>query len=108
MFRNPFEFRLRFIMSFIIGIIFGLLFLRLDYDQQAFQNISSVIFTLIVNIAFSNVQKNADVILYKKIHLIDFYFEIFFRVIIENYHYFSKNMMMEFIVQYHIMLLNLS
>ncbi len=62
-FRNPFEFRLRLIVSVIIGVLFGLLFLRLHYDQHAYQNISAVVFLLIINIAFSNVQKNADVIL---------------------------------------------
>jgi F0F1-type ATP synthase assembly protein I len=62
-FRNPFEFRLRLIVSVIIGVLFGLLFLRLHYDQQAYQNISAVIFLLIINIAFSNVEKNAGVML---------------------------------------------
>jgi uncharacterized membrane protein len=63
MFRNPFEFRIRFALSLIIGVLFGLLFLRLEYNQQAFQNISAVIFMLIINITFSNVQANADVTL---------------------------------------------
>jgi membrane protein required for beta-lactamase induction len=63
-FRNPFEFRLRFALSIVIGVLFGLLFLRLHYNQQAFQNLSAVIFLLIVNISFSNVQKNADVCLH--------------------------------------------
>ncbi|UJR27397.1 hypothetical protein I4U23_008687 [Adineta vaga] len=40
-FRNPFE-------------------LRLQYNQQAFQNVSAIIFMLIINISFSTVQKNAD------------------------------------------------
>ena len=60
-FRNPFEFRIRFALSIIIGILFGLLFLRLNYDQQSFQNISAVILMLIINNTFSNVQANADV-----------------------------------------------
>lgn len=60
-FRNPFEFPLRMIMAIIIGVLFGLIFLRLEYDQKAFQNLSAVIFLLIVNITFTNVQKNADV-----------------------------------------------
>ncbi|CAF0935940.1 unnamed protein product [Rotaria sp. Silwood1] len=59
-FKNPFEFRIRFILSVVIGVIFGLLFLRLKYNQQAFQNISSIIFMLIINISFSSVQHNAD------------------------------------------------
>ena len=60
-FRNPFEFRIRFVLSIVIGVLFGLLFLRLDYNQQAFQNISAVIFMLIINNTFSNVQSAADV-----------------------------------------------
>ena len=60
-FRNPFEFRIRFALSIVIGVLFGLLFLRLKYDQQSFQNISAVIFMLIINNTFSNVQGNADV-----------------------------------------------
>ena len=60
-FRNPFEFRLRIILSLVIGVLFGLLFLRLHYDQQAFQNISAVIFILIINSTFANVQSSADV-----------------------------------------------
>jgi len=59
-------------MSIIIGTLFGLLFLRLHYNQQAFQNLSAVIFLLIVNITFANVQKNADVILYKKHNKMNF------------------------------------
>jgi hypothetical protein len=61
MFRNPFQFRLRVVLSIVIGVLFGLLFLRLSYNQQAFQNISAVIFLLIINISFSNVQAGADV-----------------------------------------------
>lgn len=60
-FRNPFEFPLRFIMAIIIGVLFGLIFLQLKYDQKAFQNLSAVVFLLVVNITFTNVQKNADV-----------------------------------------------
>ncbi|CAF4348488.1 unnamed protein product [Rotaria sp. Silwood2] len=60
MFKNPFELRLNFILSAIVGVLFGLLFLRLQYNQQAFQNISSVIFMLIINISFSSVQHSAD------------------------------------------------
>lgn len=60
-FRNPFEFRIRFVLSIVIGVLFGLLFLRLEYNQQAFQNLSAVIFMLIINISFSSVQSNADV-----------------------------------------------
>ncbi len=60
-FRNPFELRLRVVISIILGVLLGLLFLRLDYNQQAFQNISAIIFMLIINISFSTVQKNADV-----------------------------------------------
>ncbi|CAF0826300.1 unnamed protein product [Adineta ricciae] len=59
-FRNPFELRLRLLISIVLSILFGLVFLRLEYNQQAFQNISAVIMVLIVNIAFSTVQKNAD------------------------------------------------
>jgi phosphate starvation-inducible membrane PsiE len=61
-FKNPFEFRLRVILSIVISVLVGLIFLRLHYDQQSYQNISAVIFILIVNITFTNVQKNADVI----------------------------------------------
>jgi len=60
-FKNPFEFRLRVILSIVISVLVGLIFLRLHYDQQSYQNISAVIFILIVNITFTNVQKNADV-----------------------------------------------
>ena len=60
--RNPFELRLRLMISIILSVLFGLVFLRLEYNQQAFQNISAVIMVLVVNIAFSTVQKNADVI----------------------------------------------
>jgi hypothetical protein len=60
-FNSPFEFRIRFILSIVIGLLLGLLFLRLEYNQQAFQNISAVIFMLIINFTFSNVQNNADV-----------------------------------------------
>jgi len=60
-FRNPFEFRLRLAISIILGVLLGLLFLRLDYNQQAFQNISAIIFMLIIEISISTVQKNADV-----------------------------------------------
>ncbi|CAF3322748.1 unnamed protein product [Rotaria socialis] len=61
-FKNPSKFRIRFVLSIIIGVLFGLLFLRSEYNQQAFQNISAVIFMLIINCTFSNVQDNADVI----------------------------------------------
>ncbi|CAF4598002.1 unnamed protein product [Rotaria socialis] len=60
-FKNPPEFRIRFVLSIIIGVLFGLLFQRSEYNQQAFQNISAVIFMLIINCTFSNVQDNADV-----------------------------------------------
>jgi hypothetical protein len=60
-FRNPFELRLRVVISIILGVLLGLLFLRLDYNQQAFQNISAIIFMLIIEISISTVQKNADV-----------------------------------------------
>ncbi|CAF0966239.1 unnamed protein product [Rotaria sordida] len=59
-FKNPFEFRLRFILSIVISILFGLLFLRLQYDQQAFQNISSVIYLLIINMSFLTVQHGSN------------------------------------------------
>jgi hypothetical protein len=62
-FRNPYEFRLRLISSIIISVLFGLIFLRLNYDQQAFQNISAAVFLLVLKITFSDVQQNADVIL---------------------------------------------
>lgn len=61
-FRNPFELRLRLLISIILAILLGLLFLRLEYNQQAFQNISAIIMMLIINVSFSTVQKNADVI----------------------------------------------
>ncbi|CAM4904796.1 unnamed protein product [Rotaria socialis] len=60
MFKNPFELRLRFVLSIIIGLLFGIIFLQLEYNQQAFQNISSVIFVLIINTSFSSVQYSAD------------------------------------------------
>jgi len=52
-------------------VLFGLIFLRLHYNQQAYQNISAVIVVLVINNAFANVQKNADVILKKN------YFDFF-------------------------------
>lgn len=61
MLRNPFELRLRLFISIILSIMLGLLFLRLEYNQQAFQNVSAIIFMIIINVAFSTVQKNADV-----------------------------------------------
>jgi hypothetical protein len=61
MFRNPFEFRLRIIMSIVLGVLIGLIFLRLSYNQQSYQNLSAVMFLMIVNITFTNVLKNADV-----------------------------------------------
>jgi hypothetical protein len=99
---------LRLILSIILGVLLGLLFLRLDYNQQAFQNISAVIFVLIVNTTFANVQRNANVIL--KRNYVNFFLYLIlcnFRLIVENYHYFSKNMMMESIVQCLIMHRNL-
>ena len=62
MFHNPFEYRLRLVLAIIMGVLFGLIFLRLDYDQQAFQNISSIIFLMMVNVTFVYVEHNADVI----------------------------------------------
>ena len=75
-FRNPFELRLRLVISIILGVLLGLLFLRLSYNQQAFQNISAIIFMLIINVTFSTVQKNADVIILL-IFVIDNLFEYF-------------------------------
>ncbi|CAF3776778.1 unnamed protein product [Adineta steineri] len=60
MFRNPFQLRLRIMISIILGVLLGLLFLRLQYNQLAFQNISAIIFMLIINISFSTVQGTAD------------------------------------------------
>ncbi len=60
-FKNPFEFRLRVILTIVISVLIGLIFLRLPYDQESFQNISAVIFLMVVNLTFTNVQKNADV-----------------------------------------------
>jgi hypothetical protein len=60
-FKNPFEFRLRIIITIVLSVLIGLIFLRLHYDQESFQNISAVIFLMIVNLSFTNVQKNADV-----------------------------------------------
>ena len=61
MFKNPFQFRLRVILSIVVGLLIGLIFLRLHYDQRSYQNISAVIFLMIVNITFTSVQGNADV-----------------------------------------------
>ncbi|CAF2132802.1 unnamed protein product [Rotaria magnacalcarata] len=60
MFKNPFELRLRLVLAIIIGLLFGIIFLQLKYNQQAFQNISAVIFVLIINTSFSSVQHSAD------------------------------------------------
>lgn len=99
MFRNPFEFRIRFVLSIIIGVLFGLLFLRLSYNQQAFQNISAVIFMLIINATFSNVQAAADVNTSidwnKSLHR-----SIRSRITIVAFLCFSKNMTMEFIERF--------
>jgi ABC-2 type transporter len=62
MFRNPFEFRLRLLLAVFIAVVLGLLFLRLEYNQQAAQNMSAIIFMMIINLSFVSVQANADVI----------------------------------------------
>ncbi|CAF1073260.1 unnamed protein product [Adineta steineri] len=60
MFRNPFEFRLRILVSIILGLILGFSFLNLKYDQTASQNMSSVLFLMILDVTFMVVQRNAD------------------------------------------------
>jgi hypothetical protein len=70
MFSNPFKFRLRLILSIIIAVLLGLLFLRLEYNQKAFQNISAIIFILIINITFSSVQAAAEVMRNKIVSII--------------------------------------
>ena len=52
-------------LAIIIAVLLGLLFLRLDYNQKAFQNISAIIFILIINITMTNIQGAADVIIIK-------------------------------------------
>jgi len=61
-FRNPIKFRFSLFLAILGGIIYGLLFLRLEYNQTAFQNLSAIILMLIIDAGFTQVQKNADVI----------------------------------------------
>lgn len=61
-FYNPFRLRLSVATSIITAILYGLIYLRLEYDEKAFQNHSAVLLMLIIDISFSQIQKSADVI----------------------------------------------
>ncbi|CAF1304874.1 unnamed protein product [Didymodactylos carnosus] len=60
MVKNPFELRLHLILAVIVGVMLGLLFIRLKYNQQAPQNMSSVIFVLLINISFTYLKAVAN------------------------------------------------
>ncbi|UJR37986.1 hypothetical protein I4U23_030668 [Adineta vaga] len=55
MFKNPFEIRLRLFLAVFLGVLVGLLYIRLDYDQTAVQNMNSLLFLIIINTSFSNI-----------------------------------------------------